>query len=169
MTTQTIQTSQHTHKCAPAPVQLLPRRRPRGQGALPTHHLLLADLQRLAHLAARIAQLDQLLLQSADRVGACALSIGLGCCSMEACRDEGGMVRGEGVGVGVLSAPEAAGTSTTVVLKPLLRCSGIMLEIAFLLPKQLLRRCGRLAAVGCDAAGCFTPWCSSTMRARALA
>ena len=79
------------------------------------------------------------------------------------------MVRGEGVGVGVLSAPEAAGTSTTVVLKPLLRCSGIMLEIAFLLPKQLLRRCGRLAAVGCDAAGCFTPWCSSTMRAQAQA
>ena len=78
---------------------------------------------------------------------------------------------GEGEGVGVLSAPEAAGTSTTVVLKPLLSCSGIMLEIAFLLPKQLLRRCGRRAAesVGCDAAGCFTPGCSSTMRARALA
>ena len=89
MTTQTIQTSQHTHKCAPAPVQLLPRRRPRGQGALlPTRHLLLADLQRLAHLAARIAQLDQLLLQSADRVGACAHSIGLGCSSVEACRDK---------------------------------------------------------------------------------
>ena len=80
MTTQTIQTSQHTHKCAQAPVQLLPRRRPRGQGE---HYrratwLLLADLQRLAHLAARIAQLAKLLLQSADRVGACAHSIGLG-------------------------------------------------------------------------------------------
>ena len=169
MTTHTIQTSQHTHKCAQAPVQLLPRRRPRGQGALPTRHLLLADLQRLAHLAARIAQLAKLLVQSADRVGACAHSIGLGCSSVEACRDKGEMVRGEGVGVGVLSAPEAAGTSTTVVLQPSLRCSGIMLKIAFLLPKQLLRRCGRLAAVGCDAAGCFTPWCSSTIRVRAQA
>ena len=82
MTTHTVQTSQHTHKCAQAPVQLLPRRRPRGQGALPTRHLLLADLQRLAHLAARIAQLAKLLLQSADRVGACAHSIGLGCSSV---------------------------------------------------------------------------------------
>ena len=90
-------------------------------------------------------------------------------CSMEAYRDEGGMVRGEGVGVGVLSAPEGAGTSPTVDLQPSLRCSGIMLKISFGLPKLLLRRCGRLAAVGCDAAGCFTPWCSSTMRARALA
>ena len=35
------------------------------------------------------------------------------------------MVRGEGVGVGVLSAPEAAGPSTTVVLQPLLRCAGL--------------------------------------------
>ena len=88
---------------------------------------------------------------------------------MEACRDEGEMVRGEGVGVGVLSAPEAAGTSTTIVLQPSLRCSGFMLKIAFVLPKQLLRTGGRLAAVGCDAAGCFTPWCSSTMRAQAQA
>ena len=69
----------------------------------------------------------------------------------------------------VLSAPEGAGTSPTVDLQPSLRCSGIMLKISFGLPKLLLRRCGRLAAVGCDAAGCFTPWCSSTMRARALA
>ena len=79
------------------------------------------------------------------------------------------MLRGEGEEVGVLSAPEAAGTSTTVVLQPALRCSSIMLKIAFLLPKQLLRRCGRLAAVGCDTVGCFTPWCSNTMRARAQA
>ena len=169
MTTHTVQTSQHTHKCAPAPVQLLPRRRPRGQGALPTHHLLLADLQRLAHLAARIAQLDQLLLQSADRVGACAHSIGLGCSSVEACRDKGEMVRGEGVGVGVLCAPEAAGTSAAVVLQPLLRCAGFMLKISNLLPRQLLGRCGRRAAVGRDAAGCFAPRRSSTMIARAQA
>ena len=47
---------------------------------------------------ARIAQLDQLLLQTADRVdGACAHSIGLGSSSVEACRDKGEMVRGEGV------------------------------------------------------------------------
>ena len=130
MTTQTIQTSQHTHKCAQAPVQLLPRRRPRGQGALPTRHLLLADLQRLAHLAARIAQLaTKLLLQSADRVGACAHSIGLGCSSLEACRDKGGLVRGEGVGVGVLSAPRV-GTSTAVGPQPALRCAGFMLKIS---------------------------------------
>ena len=56
MTTQTIQTSQHTHKCAPAPVQLLPRRRPRGQGALPTRHLLLADLQQLARIVRKLAR-----------------------------------------------------------------------------------------------------------------
>ena len=49
----------------------------------------------------------------------------------------------------MLSAPEAAGPSTTVVLQPLLRCAGIMLKMSNLLPKQLLRRCGRLAAVGC--------------------
>ena len=82
MTTHTIQTSQHTHKCAQAPVQLLPRRRPPGRGALPTSILLLADLQHLAQLAARIAQLAKLLVQSADRVGACAHSIGLGCSSV---------------------------------------------------------------------------------------
>ena len=35
MTTRTIQTSQHTHNCALAPVQLLPPRRPRGRG---TYH-----------------------------------------------------------------------------------------------------------------------------------
>ena len=40
---------------------------------------VLADLQRLTQLAARIAQLAKLLLQSANRVGACAHSIGLGC------------------------------------------------------------------------------------------
>ena len=169
MATHTLQTSQHTHNCAPATVQLLPRGAPAADEPQTSRLLLLPDLQRLALLGARIAQLVELLLQSADRVGACALSIGLGCCSMEACRDEGGVVRGEGVGVGVLSAPEGAGTSPTVDLQPSLRCSGIMLKIAFLLPKQLLRRCGRLAAVGCDAAGCFTPWCSSTMRARAQA
>ena len=169
MTTHTIQTSQHTHNCAPAPVQLLPRGAPTADEPQTSRLLLLPDLQRLALLGARIAQLVELLLQSADRVGACALSIGLGCCSMEACRDEGGMVRGEGVGVGVLCAPEGAGTSPTVDLQPSLRCAGFMLKISFGLPKLLLRRCGRLAAVGCDAAGCFTPWCSSTMRARALA
>ena len=76
---------------------------------------------------------------------------------------------GEGEGVGVLSAPEAAGTSTAIVLQPLLRSAGIMLKISNLLPKQLLRRCGRRAAVGCDAAGCFALGRSSTMRARALA
>ena len=137
--------------------------------AVPPHHLLLAALQRLAHLAARIAQLDQLLLQSADRVGACAHSIGLGCSSVEACRDKGEMVRGEGVGVGVLCAPEAAGTSTAVVLQPLLRCAGFMLKISNLLPRQLLGRCGRRAAVGRDAAGCFAPGRSSTIRAQAQA
>ena len=73
------------------------------------------------------------------------------------------------MGVGVLSAPEAAGTSTTVILQPSLRCSGVMLKIAFLLLKQLLQRCGRRAAVGRDAAGCFALGRSSTMRARALA
>ena len=170
MTTHTIQTSQHTHKCAPAPEQLLPPRRPRGRGAtIGRGWRPLPDLLRLARLASRIAKLAKLLLQPADEVGACAHSIGLGCSSVEACRDEGGMVRGEGVGVGVLCAPEGAGTSPTVDLQPSLRCSGIMLKISFGLPKLLLRRCGRLAAVGCDAAGCFTPWCSSTMRARALA
>ena len=86
-------------------------------------------MQRLALLAARVAQLVELLLQSADRVGACAHSIGLGCSSVEACRDKGEMVRGEGVGVGVLCAPEAADTSTAVVLQPLLRCAGFMLKI----------------------------------------
>ena len=169
MTTHTIQTSQHTHKCAPAPVQLLPRGAPAAEEPLTTRLLPLPDLQRLALLAARIAQLVELLLQSADEVGACAHSIGLGFSSMEACRDEGGLVGGEGEGVGVLSAPEAAGPSTTVVLQPLLRSAGIMLKISNLLPKQLLRRCGRRAAVGCDAAGCFAPGRSSTMRARALA
>ena len=58
---------------------------------------------------------------------------------MEACRDETGdegeMVRGEGVGVGVLCAPEAAGTSTAVVIQPLLRCAGFMLKISNLLPR----------------------------------
>ena len=169
MTIHTVQTSQHTHNCAPAPEQLLPRGAPAAEEPLSSRLLPLPDLQRLALLAARIAQLVELLLQSADEVGACAHSIGLGFSSMEACRDEGGMVGGEGVGVGVLSAPEGAGTSPTVDLQPSLRCSGIMLKISFGLPKLLLRRCGRLAAVGCDAAGCFTPWCSSTMRARALA
>ena len=169
MTKHTIQTFQHTHNCAPAPEQLLPRGAPAAEEPLSSRLLPLPDQQRLALLAARIAQLVELLLQLADEVGACAHSIGLGFSSMEACRDEGGMVGGEGVGVGVLCAPKAAGTSTPVVLQPLLRCSGIMLKISFGLPKLLLRRCGRLAAVGCDAAGCFTPWCSSTMRARALA
>ena len=96
---------------------------------------MLPDLLRLVRLAARIVQLAKLLLHSSDRAGASADSIGLNCSSVEACRDKGEMVRGEGVGVGVLSAPEAAGTSTTVVLQPSLRCSGIMLKIAFLLPK----------------------------------
>ena len=97
---------------------------------------------RFAVLAARIAQLDQLLLQSADRVGACAHSIiGLGCSSVEACRDKGEMVRGEGVGVRVLCAPEAAGTSTVVGLQPSLRCSGRMMKISNLHPPHLLRRC----------------------------
>ena len=109
---------------------------PAAEEPLSTRFLLLADLQRLAHLAARIAQLAKLLLQPADEVGACAHSIGLGCSSMEACRDEGGMVRGEGVGVGVLCAPEAAGTSTTVVLQPLLRSAGFMLQISNLLPPE---------------------------------
>ena len=117
MTTHTIQTSQHTHKCAPAQVQLLaPEASPRPRSTTDAPPVLLADLQRLAHLAARIAQLDQLLLQSADRVGVCAHSIGLGCSSVEACRDKGEMVRGEGVGVGVLRAPEAAGSLSTIVL-----------------------------------------------------
>ena len=146
-----------------------PEAPPRPEEPLSTGRRLLPDLLRLARLAFRIAKLAKLLLQPADEVGASADSIRLSSSSMEACRDEGEMVRGEGVGVGVLSAPEAAGTSTTVVLQPSLRCSGIMLKIAFLLPKQLLRRCGRLAAIGCDAAGCFTPWCSSTIRARAQA
>ena len=76
------ETSQHTHKCAQAPVQLLPPGAPAAEEPLSTPHLLLADLQRLAHLAARIAQLAKLLVQSADRVGACAHSIGLGCSSV---------------------------------------------------------------------------------------
>ena len=146
-----------------------PRGAPAAEEPLSTRLLLLADLQRLAHLAARIAQLDQLLLQSADRVGACAHSIGLGSSSVEACRDKGEMVRGEGVGVGVLSAPKAVGTSTAVVLQPLLRCAGFMPKISYLLPNQLLGRCGRREAVGRDAAGCFALGRSSTMRARALA
>ena len=129
MTTQTIQTSQHTHKCAPAPVQLLPRGAPAAEEPLSSRLLPLPDQQRLALLAARIAQLAKLLLQPADEVGACAHSIGLGCSSVEACRDKGEMVRGEGVGVGVLCAPEAADTSTAVVLQPLLRCAGFMLKI----------------------------------------
>ena len=78
MTTHTLQTSQHTHNCAPAPVQLLPRGAPAAEEPLSSRLLPLPDLQRLALLAARIAQLVELLLQSADRVGACALSIGLG-------------------------------------------------------------------------------------------
>ena len=82
MTTHTVQTSQHTHKCAQAPVQLLPPGAPAAEEPLSTRLLLLADLQRLAHLAARIAQLAKLLVQSADRVGACAHSIGLGCSSV---------------------------------------------------------------------------------------
>ena len=121
MTTHTIQTSQHTHNCAPAPEQLLPRGAPAAKEPLTTRLLLLADLQRLALLAARIAQLAKLLLQPADEVGACAHSISLGFSSMEACRDEGGLVGGEGVGVGVLNAPEGAGTSPTVDLQPSLR------------------------------------------------
>ena len=67
---------------------------------------LLPDLLRLTRLAARIAKLDKLLLRPADEVGASSKSsnsIGLGCnSSVIACRDEGEMVRGEGVGVGVL-------------------------------------------------------------------
>ena len=70
--------------------------------------------------------------------------------ALEACRDKGGLVGGEGVGVGVLYAPEAAGTSTTIVLQPSLRCAGFMLKISNLPPKQLLQRCGRRAAVGRD-------------------
>ena len=122
MTTQTLQTSQHTHKCAQAPVQLLPRRRPRGQGALPTRHLLLADLQRLAHLAP--LALPSWPSSSSSRpigsVPAPTRSV-WAAAALEACRDKGGLVRGEGVGVGVLCAPEAAGTSTAVVIQPLLR------------------------------------------------
>ena len=78
MTTHTIQTSQHTHKCAPAPIQLLPRGAPAAEEPLTTRLLPLLDLQRLALLAARVAQLVELLLQSADEVGACAHLIGLG-------------------------------------------------------------------------------------------
>ena len=85
MTTHTIQTSQHTHNCAPAPEQLLPRGAPAAEEPLSSRLLPLPDLQRLALLAARIAQLVELLLQSADEVGACAHSIGLGFSSMEAC------------------------------------------------------------------------------------
>ena len=136
---------------------------------LSTRRRLFPDLLRLARLAARIAQLAKLLLHSSDQAGASADSIGLGCSSVEACRDKGEMVRGEGVGVGVLCAPEAAGTSAAVVLQPLLRCAGFMLKISNLLPRQLLGRCGRRAAVGRDAAGCFALGRSSTMRARALA
>ena len=88
---------------------------------------------------------------------------------MEACRDKGGLERGEGVGVGVLCALEAAGTSTAVVIQPLLRCAGFMLKIKNLLPRQLLGRCGRREAVGRDAAGCFALGRSSTLTARALA
>ena len=116
MTTHTIQTSQHTHNCAPAPVQLLPRGAPAAEEPLSSRLLPLPDQQRLALLAARIAQLAKLLLQPADEVGASADSIRLSSSSMEACRDEGEIVRGEGVGVGVLSAPEAAGPSTAIVL-----------------------------------------------------
>ena len=65
MTTQTIQTSQHTHNCAPAPEQLLPRGAPAAEEPLSSRLLPLPDLQRLALLAARIAQLVELLLQSA--------------------------------------------------------------------------------------------------------
>ena len=57
---------------------------------------------------------------------------------MEACRDKGGLERGEGVGVGVLCALEAAGTSSAIVVQPLLRCAGFMLKISNLLPRQLL-------------------------------
>ena len=91
MTTHTIQTSQHTHKCAPAPLQLLPRGAPAAEEPLSSRLLPLPDLLRLARLAARIAQLAELLLQPADEIGACAHSISLGFSSMEACRDEGGM------------------------------------------------------------------------------
>ena len=105
---------------------MLPRGAPAAEEPLSSRLLPLPDLQRLALLAARIAQLVELLLQSADEVGACAHSIGLGFSSMEACRDEGGMVGGEGVGVGVLSAPEAAGPSTAIVLQPVLRCAGFI-------------------------------------------
>ena len=55
---------------------------------------------------------------------------------MIACRDEEEVVRGEGVGVGVLCGPEAAGTSTTVGLQPSLRCAGLMLKISNLLSRD---------------------------------
>ena len=169
MTTRTIQTSQHTHNCAPAPEQLQPPRRPRGRGA--THDGPASAPRPAAPWpwAARISKPDKLLLQPAHVVGASSDSIRLSCSSMEACRDEGEMVRGEGVGVGVLSAPKAVGTSTAVVIQPLLRCAGFMPKISYLLPNQLLGRCGRREAVGRDAAGCFALGRSSTMRARALA
>ncbi len=66
MTTQTIQTSQHTHKCAPAPVQLLPRGAPAAEEPLSSRLLPLPDQQRLALLAARIAQLAKLLLLASN-------------------------------------------------------------------------------------------------------
>ena len=98
MTTHTVHTSQLTLKCAPAPFSCCSRSAPAAEEPLSSRLLPLPDLQRLALLAARIAQLVELLLQSADEVGACAHSIGLGFSSMEACRDEGGMVGGEGRG-----------------------------------------------------------------------
>ena len=118
-----------------------PRDAPAAEEPLSTRRRLFPDLLRLARLAARIAQLAKLLLHSSDQAGASADSIGLGCSSVEACRDKGEMVRGEGVGVRVLCAPEAAGTSTVVGLQPSLRCSGRMMKISNLHPPHLLRRC----------------------------
>ena len=145
-------------------------RRPRGAPAaeepLTSRLLPLPDLQRLALLAARIAQLVELLLQSADEVGACAHSIGLGFSSMEACRDEGGLVGGEGEGVGVLSAPEAAGPSTAIVLQPLLRSAGFMLKISNLLPEAApaaLRPASSCWPRRATRGGCFAPGRSSTI------
>ena len=90
MTTHTVQTSQLTLKCAPAPVQLLPPSTPAAERATTdAPPAVLADLQRLTQLAARIAQLAKLLLQSANRVGACAHSIGLGCNSVRSLSGQG--------------------------------------------------------------------------------
>ena len=74
-----------------------PRDAPAAEEPLSTRRRLFPDLLRLARLAARIAQLAKLLLYSSDQAGASADSIGLGCSSVEACRDKGEMVGGEGV------------------------------------------------------------------------